>query len=50
MLDHTTEEHEQILATIADANPAKAEQAMANHIETTRRDLYTILEIRKEHL
>ena len=50
MLDHTTEEHEQILAAIADANPAKAEQAMANHIETTRRDLYTILEIRKEHL
>ncbi len=50
MLDHTTEEHEQILATIADANPATAEQAMANHIETTRRDLYTILEIRKEHL
>jgi hypothetical protein len=37
------------LAAIADANPAKAEQAMATHIETTRRDLYTILELKEEH-
>ena len=49
MLDHTTVEHERILAAIADANPAKAEQAMATHIETTRRDLYTILELKEEH-